>query len=154
VKGAYDAMRVPGKTTGQVFQTLRDILDISMKNFSTPMMIMRDKMWDKLTTNFNKRGWDKMTKEQIMKRIKEELDELDKAKDPEDIIKECADIANFCMFLVWNTHVKMNTPRELWTCPECYQDCTGDNHGHIDSRARYYCTRHGEDQDVHWKEGE
>jgi len=54
----------------------------------------------------NKRGWENLSNEHILKRIKEETAEIETAlinqAPTRDIIKECTDVANFCMMLADN----------------------------------------------------
>ena len=58
-----------------------------------------------LDMNGHKRGWQSMSNLQILRRIKDEVKELERAirkhMEPENIQRESTDIANFCLFL-WN----------------------------------------------------
>lgn len=54
--------------------------------------------------NSHKTGWQNLTMKQSLKRIKDEVRELEEAintknKSGDDIIHECTDVANFAMFL-------------------------------------------------------
>ena len=57
----------------------------------------------KLQKHDNKSGWINSTPEELMDRVWNEFEELTQAlvtdADPRDIIKECADVANFCMMI-------------------------------------------------------
>jgi hypothetical protein len=60
-------------------------------------------MEKKLQENDHKGGWGDMTFDELYLRIKKEMQELLGAemmkKSPEDIIRECSDVANFCMMI-------------------------------------------------------
>lgn len=62
-------------------------------------------MMEKLVKNQHKAHWNTMSKSQILRRIMDETEELAEAiilGDKKEIIRECADIANFCLFMVDN----------------------------------------------------
>ena len=58
-----------------------------------------------LESNIEKSDWSECSDEYLLKRIKEEFNELVGAKikgNPDDIISEACDVANFCMMLADN----------------------------------------------------
>ena len=62
-------------------------------------------MYDKLNTpkNLAKPSWRNLDRSFLLKRIDDEYKELQEAfqiKTDDEIISECADVANFCMMLV------------------------------------------------------
>lgn len=62
----------------------------------------------KLEINSHKRGWNGLSERWILNRIRQELGELQRAvaaESGENIIREAADVANFCMMIA-------NTQRE------------------------------------------
>ena len=69
-------------------------------------------MLKKLDANSHKRGWDSLDLDYAATRLRQELQELENellfydfgAGDPrhaDEIIQECADIANFALFVAW-----------------------------------------------------
>ena len=68
-----------------------------------------------LQKNDHKGGWEDMTPRQIMTRILQEVEELRKAiyrqdPEPDEMISEATDIANFCMMLVDNIQRSLPNP--------------------------------------------
>ncbi len=63
-------------------------------------------MQKKLDKNSTKSGWWTMTPGQCLRRAKQEMGELTRAmqknKSADEIVGECADVANFVMFLAHN----------------------------------------------------
>ena len=60
-----------------------------------------------LQDNDHKGGWQDMTPEEVLERINEEVGELETevfklSIDPDRIVREAVDVANFCMMLVDN----------------------------------------------------
>jgi NTP pyrophosphatase (non-canonical NTP hydrolase) len=57
----------------------------------------------KLQDNDTKDGWKNCSPEDLLDRVGDEFEELTNAllvdANPRDIIKECADVANFCMMI-------------------------------------------------------
>ena len=63
----------------------------------------------KLRENDHKGGWDVNTDQELMWRLLDEMAELRHALtygDAESIVKECADVANFAMFIADNTEAR------------------------------------------------
>ncbi len=62
-----------------------------------------EQMEKKLLANDHKPGWNGLPDPYFVSRAQDELQELAEAlargMSPEDIIQECADVANFCMML-------------------------------------------------------
>jgi len=60
-------------------------------------------MWRKLIANAHKGGWKNNLAEELLERLHEEVEELERAimedDNPQNIAKECADVANFCMMI-------------------------------------------------------
>ena len=69
-----------------------------------------DQMEQVLRKNDWKGGWKDMSREEVLERLEEELDELKTAvcrsKPTDEIIAEAVDIANFAMFLAYNERGK------------------------------------------------
>jgi NTP pyrophosphatase (non-canonical NTP hydrolase) len=66
-----------------------------------------NEMQKELERNRSKRGWEDLTPRQCLNRIKQEFNELKsevlkKNPDIDDVVSECADLANFAAFLAWN----------------------------------------------------
>ncbi len=63
-------------------------------------------MQKKIDENSAKSGWWRMTAGQCLRRAKQEMGELTRAmqkkKSYEEVVGECADVANFVMFLAHN----------------------------------------------------
>lgn len=53
-----------------------------------------------------KKGWNNLSNTHLLKRIKEETNEIEEALlnnvSPNEVIRECVDVANFCMMLADN----------------------------------------------------
>jgi hypothetical protein len=62
----------------------------------------------KLRQNDHKGGWDQMSGDELLERLDEEVDELKKVlhpmrkRQPQLVLKEAVDVANFCMFIADN----------------------------------------------------
>lgn len=72
-------------------------------------------MEEKLRRNDHKGGWEKIPIRDLLKRLKDEVDELDKAIHEEgnvNIMYEAADVANFAMMIAWNTIRNIGNIRE------------------------------------------
>lgn len=65
-----------------------------------------NEMQRQLDLNRQKKGWEDLTPRQCINRIRQEFEELKKAVHKKDeideVVSECADIANFAAFLAWN----------------------------------------------------
>jgi hypothetical protein len=67
------------------------------------------RMIDKLGQNGHKRGWEDMDLIYAIDRLWEEAQELEREvvvfdgdhESAEDVIRECADVANFALFIAW-----------------------------------------------------
>ena len=63
-------------------------------------------MQEQLDKNSHKTGWWRMSPGQCLRRAKQEMAELTRAlkknKSKEDVVGECADVANFVMFIAHN----------------------------------------------------
>ena len=75
----------------------------------TPVTWFFDQTNRKLDENAWKSGWEEMTLRALLKRLKEEVVELEKEickpkkkRDSEKIINEAADVSNFAMFIAHN----------------------------------------------------
>ena len=75
------------------------------------------KMEEVLRENDWKGGWQKMSAVEILERLRQEIDELFEAllsdptagvfpASPDQLIKECADVANFAMFFADNVSAR------------------------------------------------
>ena len=75
-------------------------------------MGLSNEMIPKLATNIHKGGWNEMTQQQILDRIKDEVIELETSinnnEGDEAVKKECADIANFCAMMIDNINRELN----------------------------------------------
>jgi len=65
---------------------------------------MANHMFEKMRKNKNKAHWSTVPQGWLIKRLREELEELEYAlftyeSTPEDIAKECADVANFAAMI-------------------------------------------------------
>lgn len=58
-----------------------------------------EKMKMKLFLNKNKPHWDKVSIEYLITRLQEELEELKTAVLGDELVMECADVANFAMMI-------------------------------------------------------
>lgn len=67
-------------------------------------------MQKELINNSHKQGWMLLSDSQCLNRLSQELRELKKSvrenKPKEEVISECADVANFAMFLAHNYYQK------------------------------------------------
>lgn len=76
----------------------------------TELLDFAREMQIKLNMNSHKRGWDELTPRQCLYRMKQEMGELERAvesnKSKGDVVAECADVANFAMFLAHNYEPK------------------------------------------------
>jgi len=88
------------------------------EEFKNPLKFFKSKMLDKLLENSDKSGWEEMSRDEIQERIKDELEELIES-DENYLIDECVDIANFCMFLAYNTRQKLNENDDNIACAFC-----------------------------------
>lgn len=69
------------------------------------LQVFSNDMYIKLRENSHKAHWNTVTTEWLLNRCMEELNELQEAlgnEDPGDIVRECADVANFAMMIADN----------------------------------------------------
>ena len=81
----------------------------------------------KLLENTHKGPWRELSSDYLMTLMADEMDELEEALekgDPKAIIDECADVANFAMFIADNQELRELTP---------VADVLGDRDGHIET---------------------
>jgi len=75
-----------------------------------------NEMSKKLNENNHKEGWEGLSHKWIINRIKQETMELEnaikKGKESKEIIRECADIANFAYMLADNEQTKLEAENE------------------------------------------
>jgi len=66
-----------------------------------------ERMERKLQQNDHKGGWNNDSFHALLRRMREEVDELESAQsDQEKLIDECADVANFAMMIAENALVE------------------------------------------------
>ena len=72
------------------------------------VIVFTNDMIAKLMENQHKRHWSNSTSEYLFQRLQEEVEELHEAlhhkNKVRDIIRECADVANFAMMIADNLH--------------------------------------------------
>jgi len=74
--------------------------DVALMRFSQHMQ-------EKLQENNHKRGWEDLSAKQLLRRLRTEVRELEKALDsrvlrPREIAREAADVANFAFMIADN----------------------------------------------------
>lgn len=70
-------------------------------------------MEHKLQKNDHKGGWEEIPNDELFRRLRDEIDELEQALNNEptlNIAFEAADVANFAMMIAWNALRQMIVP--------------------------------------------